>query len=70
MKTKLLKRLRKRFVIQVRNGLFKVFDCRQCLGGVYNQTKWIDKKPAISIRREWILKEAQRYKKPKKLIKI
>ena len=70
MKTKLLKRLKKRFVVQERNGLFKVLDWKQCLGGVYNQTKWIEKKQALSIRRKWILKEAQRYKEPKKVLDL
>ena len=44
MKTKLLKRLRKRFELQQRNGKFKVFDNLECLGGIYNQTDFIDKK--------------------------
>jgi hypothetical protein len=61
MKTKLLKRLRKQFELQQRNGKFKVFDNLECLGGIYNQTDFIDKKDAIQIRSQWILNEAQRY---------
>jgi hypothetical protein len=61
MKTKLLKRLRKQFELQQRNEKFKVFDNLECLGGIYNQTDFIDKKEAFKIRSKWILNEAQRY---------
>lgn len=61
MKTKLLKRLRKQFELKQRNGKFKVFDNLECLGGIYNQTDFIDKKEAFKIRSQWILNEAQRY---------
>ena len=65
MKTKLLKRLRKRFIIQERNGIYRVFDKQVRLGGIYNQTDWIYKQDALSIRRQWILREASNYKIPK-----
>jgi len=61
MKVKLLKKLRKQFELQQRNGKFRVFDNKECIGGIYNQTNFIDKKEAIEIRRQWILNEAQRY---------
>lgn len=61
MKTKLLKKLRKQFELQTRNGKYKVFDNVICLGGIYNQTDWIDKLEALKIRREWILKKSINY---------
>lgn len=69
MKTKLLKRLRKRFVIESRNGSYRVFDNLECLGNVYNKTSWISKHEAITIQRDWILIAAQQHKKPKYIIK-
>jgi len=66
MKVKLLKKLRKLFQLHQRNGKYKAFENRECLGGIYNQTDWIDKNTAVEKRRDWILKEAQRYLKPKK----
>ena len=65
MKTKLLKRLRKKYSLQERNGEFKVFDNEECAGGIFNQTIWLNKKDAVEIRRLWILKEAEKYKKHK-----
>ena len=67
MKTKLLKKLRKRYVLQTRNGKYKVFDRQECLGMIHNQTNWIELKEALKIRSEWVLEEAIRYKKPKRL---
>ena len=67
MKTKLLKKLRKRYILQTRNGKYKVFDRQECLGMIYNQTDWIELKEALKIRRKWVLEEAIRYKKPKTL---
>ena len=61
MKTKLLKKLRKRFVLLQRNGKYKVYDNNVCLGGVYNQTDYMDKDKAVDILREWILKDARKY---------
>lgn len=65
MKAKLLKKLRKRYILQARNGKYKVFDMKECIGMVYGQTGWIELKEALNIRRKWILEEANRYKKPK-----
>lgn len=65
MKIELLRKLRKRYLLQKRNGKYKVFDTEECLGTIYNQTEWIDLKDALKIRRIWILKEAIKYKKPK-----
>ena len=67
MKTRLLKKLRKRYILQTRNGKYKVFDRQECLGMVYNQTNWIELKEALKVRRKWVLEEAIRYKKPKTL---
>ena len=67
MKTKLLKKLRRRYILQTRNGKHKVFDRQECLGMIYNQTDWIGLKEALKIRRKWVLEEAIRYKKPKTL---
>lgn len=66
MRTKLLKKLRKRYILQTRNGKYKVFDRQECLGMIYNQTDWIELKEALKIRRKWILEEAIKYKKPKR----
>ena len=68
MKTKLLKRLRKIYIIKERNGKYKAFENRECLGGIYNQTDWIDKNSAIEKRREWILEEALKYKFSKNVL--
>lgn len=61
MKIKLLKKLRKIYVIQERNNKYRVFENRECLGGSYNQTKWDNKETTIKMRRKWILKEARKY---------
>lgn len=69
MKVKLLKKLRKLFELQKRNGEYKVFENYECSGGIYNQTGWISKESAIEIRREMILKEARKYKVRKEVCK-
>lgn len=61
MKVKLLKRLRRIFLLKERNGKYKAFEDRECSGGIYNQTDWIDKDKAIEKRRNWILEEARKY---------
>lgn len=61
MKIKLLKKLRRQYSLQERNGKFRVFDNKECLGGIYNQTPWIDKNSALEVQREWILKEGRKY---------
>lgn len=66
MKTKLLKRLKRRYELQERNGRYRVFDNQKCSGDVYNQTDWIGINPAKQIRRKWILEEANKYLKPKR----
>lgn len=68
MKVRLLKKLHNIFEIHIRNGKYKVFENRECSGGIYNQTDWIDKENAFQIRRDWMIKEAQRYKKAKKIM--
>jgi len=68
MKAKLLKKLRKIYIIKERNGKYKAFENRECLGGIYNQTDWIDKDKAIEKRRNWILEEAQKYKVSKNVL--
>jgi len=68
MKTRLLRKLRKQISLEERNGKYRIFDHRPCSGGVYNKTDWKDKCSIISERRDWILREAQRYLKPKKII--
>lgn len=62
MKAKLLKKLRKIYIIKERNGKYKAFENRECLGGIYNQTDWVDKNGAIEQRRNWILEESRKYK--------
>lgn len=68
MKTKLLKKLRKIYIIKERNGKYKAFEDRECLGGIYNQTDWISKNKAIKQRRKWILEEARKYKVSKNVL--
>ena len=68
MKAKILKRLRKQYVLQVRNGLYRAFDNKECLGGIYNQTDWIGKDEAIKKRRFWILEEARKYEVSKNVL--
>lgn len=62
MKAKLLKKLRKIYIIKERNGKYKAFENRECSSGIYNQTDLINKDNTIEKRRNWILKEAQKYK--------
>jgi hypothetical protein len=69
MKAKLLKKLRRKYEIQERNGHYRVFDIDECAGGVYNKTEWTSITVARVIQRKWILKEAQRYRVAKKVIK-
>lgn len=68
MKTKLLKKIRKIYIIKERNGKYKAFENRECLGGVYNQTDWINKNEAIKQRRKWILEEARKYEVSKNVL--
>lgn len=39
-----------------------------CLGGIFNQTDWIEKEKAFEQRREWILEEARKYDFSKKVL--
>jgi hypothetical protein len=66
MKARLLKRLRKQYELQERNGKFRVFDNVECLGGIYNQTNWTTFEEAVENRRKWILKVIDNYDKPPK----
>lgn len=68
MKAKLLKKLRKIYIIKERNGKYKVFETRECSGGIFNQTEWIDKNKAFEIRRKWILQESRRYEVAKNVL--
>ena len=68
MKIKLLRKLRKQYSLQERNGKFRVFDNKECLGGVFNKTAWMSKEHALSIRRCWILEQALKYKKEKRCL--
>lgn len=67
MKAKLLKKLRKRFVIQQRNREYRVVDYLEKSGGVFTTTDWIMSLQEVKrTRRSWVLEEAQKYKKPKR----
>jgi len=69
MKTKLLKKLRKRFTIQKRNNEYRFFETVICLGDVYNQSKWTtDINICREIQRSKILEFAQNWKEPKQTI--
>jgi hypothetical protein len=68
MKVKLLRKLRKIFIIKERNGKYKAFEDRECSGGIYNQTDWVDKEKAFEKRRNWILNEAKRYEVSKNVL--
>ena len=68
MKTKLLKKLRGIYIIKERNNKYKAFENRVCLGGIFNQTDWIEKEKAFEQRREWILEEARKYDFSKKVL--
>lgn len=70
MKAKLLKKLRKRFVIQQRNKEYRVIDYLEKSGGVFTTTDWIMSLQEVKrTRRSWILGEAQKYKRPKRELK-
>jgi hypothetical protein len=68
MKVKLLKKLRKRIVLQERNNSYRVWDNRKCLGSVYNKTPWMSLKQAKVVRSIWILSNLPE-KKPKKTLR-
>jgi hypothetical protein len=67
MKTRLLKRLRKRFILQTRNGKHRVLDRQLYLADVYCHVAWVDLPTALIIRRRWILKEAYAYLEMKRV---
>ena len=69
MKVKLLKKLRKNYIIEIRNNEYRVFDTEEYSGGVYIKTPWLTKEEAIEIRRSWILKQARKNKQPKQILK-
>jgi len=63
MRTKLLRKLRKRFVMYIRNGEYKLIDRVKIEpDGSRIGTKWMSKEKAIEKRRKWILREAIEYK--------
>lgn len=68
MKTKLLKRLRNKFTIQERNGVYFVWDRKEKSYG-FHYVDGLTYKQAVQIRREWILEEAKNYLKFKQRIK-
>ena len=64
MKVKLLKKLRNRFYIAGRNGMFRLFDSRAEKGqpdDYCSGSKWMSKEDVIKKRRKKILKAAQCY---------
>lgn len=58
MKIKLLKKLRKRFVLLERNNKYILIDDMSTPMEILS--KWVDFKKALSLRREKILNEARR----------
>lgn len=69
MKAKLLKKLRKKYQIQVRNSRYRVYENNWA---IYNpRTRWFETlEKAIEVRREKILSEAKlNYAKPKDILK-
>jgi hypothetical protein len=68
MKAKLLRKLRKRFVIQERNKEYRVFDNSDKTRADYHYHWCTSIFEARKDRRDWIRIEARRYKKPKKIV--
>lgn len=66
MKAKLLKKLRKRYRLQERNGKLRL---RVVYGSFYGWTDWYEPSMAIEMRRNVILMDASSYAFPKKNIK-
>lgn len=70
MKAKLLKKLRKKHIIQNRNNEYRYFCTEEKDRGHYDSSKWEKSLGVVrNIRRRKILEEAQFYKEPKKTIK-
>ena len=71
MKAKLLKKLRKRFVIEKRNNEYRLLDIgtKSEGGGDYYQTPWFGIRAVIVARRDRILKAAQYYKTAKEYLR-
>lgn len=66
MKTKLLKELRRNFVLNKRGNNFQI-EWKCWFGGFVSD--WMGYKEVIYNRRQWILSEARRYySKPKQII--
>jgi len=70
MKTKLLRKLRKRFQMYVRNKEYKIID-NTIISPPNTQigTNWMTKEKAIEKRRKWILEAAKQYKYIKNVVK-
>lgn len=68
MKTKLLRKLRKRFYLEQRNNKYRVCDIKQYSGSIFRYSEWTTKELAIIERRNWILFEASKYCKAKKIL--
>lgn len=68
MKARLLKKLRKRFVIEARNGDYRAVDKVEKSGGVVDCRDWGSLEDALFERRWMILPEARKYKKPKRVL--
>ncbi len=59
MKIGLLKKLRRRFVIEGRNNQYRAFDYLEKAGGIFDCSEWGSYEDAVQIRRKWILAEAR-----------
>lgn len=68
MKAKLLKKLRKRFVIESRNGEYRAVDREEKSGGVTDCYDWGSLENALIDRRWMVLPEARKYKKAKRVL--
>lgn len=66
MKTKLLKKVRKNYIIEKRNTEYRLI----CLNGKFEQESgWTYLDDCIDRRREHILNDARKYKVPKSIVK-
>lgn len=68
MKTRLLKKLRRTFVIEVRNSEYRVVDKEEKSGGVTDYTDWGSLEEALCSRRRMVLFEARKYKEAKRVL--
>jgi hypothetical protein len=69
MKVKLLKKLRRAFPIEIRNGRYRISYYKMYMGNKKHCfTEWVSKRVVIEMRREYILREAERCVVPKKRV--